>query len=120
MKKITIMAVLVIALIATLAFNESNSSKANSDPLPGFNIRVMQYGGTTPQQGAQVKYYLGSTFVTEDLTNGDGWCYKTLETGTYNVYVYYPQQPNDGRSGSLLNYYHDSNDNETIVLGPEY
>jgi hypothetical protein len=122
MKKITITAVLVIALIAMLAFNETISSKANSDPLPlpAFNIRVMQYGGTTPQQGAQVKYYLGSTFVTEDLTNGDGWCYKTLETGTYNVYVYYPQQPNDGRSGSLLNYYHDSNDNETIVLGPEY
>ena len=122
MKKITITAVLVIALIATLAFNETISSKANSDPLPlpAFNIRVMQYGGTTPQQGAQVIYYLGSTYVTEELTNGDGWCYKTLETGTYNVYVYYPPQPNDGRSGSLLNYYHDSNDNETIVLGPEY
>ena len=122
MKKITITAVLVIALIATLAVNETISSKANSDPLPlpAFNIRVMQYGGTTPQQGAQVIYYLGSTYVTEELTNGDGWCYKTLETGTYNVYVYYPPQPNDGRSGSLLNYYHDSNDNETIVLGPEY
>jgi hypothetical protein len=122
MKKITITAVLVIALIATLAVNETISSKANSDPLPlpAFNIRVMQYGGTTPQQGAQVIYYLGSTYVTEELTNGDGWCYKTLETGTYNVNVYYPPQPNDGRSGSLLNYYHDSNDNETIVLGPEY
>ncbi len=122
MKKITITAVLVFALIAALAFNESISSKANSDPLPlpAFNIRVMQYGGTTPQENAQVKYYLGSSLEYEGSTDGNGWCNITLQTGTYNVYVYYPPQPNDDRSGSLLNFYHDSNDNETIVLGPEY
>ncbi|MBK6875300.1 MAG: hypothetical protein IPG99_02225 [Ignavibacteria bacterium] len=122
MKKISITAVLVIALIATLAFNETISSKANSDPLPlpAFNIRVMQYGGTTPQQGAQVLYYLGSSLQYDGRTDANGWCNITLQAGTYNIYVYYPPQPNDGCSGSLLNFYHDSNDNETIVLGPEY
>lgn len=120
MKKITITAVLVIALIATLAVNETISSKANSDPLPGFNIRVMQYGGISPQQGASVKYFIGTTLQFSGTTDVNGWCYTTLETGTYDVYAYYPPQPNDGQSGSLLGFYHDSNDNEVIVLGPNY
>ena len=122
MKKITITAVLVIALIATLAFNETISSKANSDPLPlpAFNIRVMQYGGTSPQVNAQVLYKVGGSTVYDGRTDENGWCYITLATATYDVYVYYPAQPNDGQSGSLLGYYHDSNDNETIVLGPNY
>jgi hypothetical protein len=103
MKKLKVITgLLLILATAILAVSTLKDVNANSNPLPAFNIRVMQYGGTTPQSGAQVIYYLGSTYVTEgDLTNGDGWCYKTLETGTYNVYVYYPQQPNDGRSGSL-------------------
>ena len=122
MKKITITAVLVIALISTLAFNETISSKANSDPipLPAFNIRVMQFGGTSPQVDAQVKYMVGGSTVYTGTTNENGWCYITLATATYDVYVYYPAQPNDGQSGSMLGYYHDSNDNETIVLGPNY
>ena len=114
MKKISITAVLVIALIATLAFKETMSSKANSvcqrpDP-----------HGPPPQQGAQVLYYLGSSLQYDGRTDANGWCNITLQAGTYNIYVYYPPQPNDGCSGSLLNFYHDSNDNETIVLGPEY
>lgn len=121
MKKLKVITgLLLILATAILAVSTLKDVNANSNPLPAFNIRVMQYGGTTPQQNAQVIYYLGSTYADEGTTDGNGWCYKTLQTGTYNVYVYYPPQPNDGRSGSLLNYYHDSNDNETIVLGPEY
>ena len=120
MKKITITAVLVIALIATFAVNETISSKANSDPLPGFNIRVMQYGGTNYQNGAEVVYKINGNVVHTGITWDNGWYYTTLEAATYDVYVYYPPRPNDGRSGSLLGYYHDSNDNETIVLGPNY
>ncbi|MBK8982058.1 MAG: hypothetical protein IPM38_06970 [Ignavibacteria bacterium] len=121
MKKIIISTVIVLAAIATFAVNETLSSKANSEPLPlpAFNIRVMQYGGTSPQVDAQVNMVGGSTVFT-GTTNSNGWCYTTLATDTYNVYVYYPAPANDGQSGSLLGYYHDSNDNETIVLGPNY
>jgi hypothetical protein len=121
MKKLMKLSGLILLLaFAALAVSNLNDTNANSDPLPAFNIRVMQYGGTTPQENAQVKYYLGSSLQHDGRTDGNGWCNITLQTGTYNVYVYYPPQPNDGCSGSLLNYYHDSNDNETIVLGPEY
>ncbi|MBK9333019.1 MAG: hypothetical protein IPM96_11595 [Ignavibacteria bacterium] len=120
MKKIIISTVIVLAAIATFAVNETISSKANSDPLPAFNIRVMQYGGTSPQINAQVLYKVGGSIVYEGETDANGWCYITLATATYDVYVYYPAKPNDGQSGSLLGYYHDSNDNETIVLGPNY
>ncbi|MBK9333013.1 MAG: hypothetical protein IPM96_11565 [Ignavibacteria bacterium] len=120
MKKITISAVLLFAVIATFAVNETISSKANSDPLPAFNIRVMQYGGASPQINAQVIYKVGGSTVHTGTTDVNGWCYITLATATYDVYVFYPAQPNDGQSGSLLGYYHDSNDNETIVLGPNY
>jgi hypothetical protein len=91
MKKLMkVIGLILILAAATLTVSNLTEVNANSNPLPAFNIRVMQYGGTTPQEGAQVKYYLGSTYVTEGQTNGDGWCYKTLETGTYNVYAYYP------------------------------
>jgi hypothetical protein len=80
----------------------------------------MQYGGISPQQGASVKYFIGTTLQFSGTTDVNGWCYTTLETGTYDVYAYYPPQPNDGQSGSLLGFYHDSNDNEVIVLGPNY
>jgi hypothetical protein len=122
MKKKIISTVIVLAAIATFAFNETISSKANSDPipLPAFNIRVMQYGGTSPQVNAQVVYKVGGSTVHTGTTDVNGWCYITLATATYDVYVYYPAQPNDGQTGSLLGFYHDSNDNETIVLGPNY
>lgn len=122
MKKIIISTVIVLAAIATFAVNETISSKANSEPLPlpAFNIRVMQYGGTSYQNGAEVVYKINGNIVHTGLTWDNGWYYTTLDTDTYDVYVYYPPRPNDGRSGSLLGYYHDSNDNETIVLGPNY
>lgn len=121
MKKLTKVIGLILILAAvTLAASNLTDVNANSNPLPAFNIRVMQYGGTTPQEGAQVLYYLGSSLQYDGRTDANGWCNITLQAGTYNIYVYYPPQPNDGCSGSLLNFYHDSNDNETIVLGPEY
>jgi len=122
MKKIIISTIIVLAAIATFAVNETISSKANSEPLPlpAFNIRVMQYGGTSYQNGAEVVYKINGNIVHTGLTWDNGWYYTTLDTDTYDVYVYYPPRPNDGRSGSLLGYYHDSNDNETIVLGPNY
>ncbi|MEO7357978.1 MAG: hypothetical protein ABIY50_10730 [Ignavibacteria bacterium] len=121
-KKLLIPAILIIAIFTAVVFNETILTKANAEPLPlpGLNIRVMQTGGSSPQANAQVLYKVGGTTVYDGRTGSNGWCYITLATATYDVYVYYPALPNDGQSGSLLNYYHDSDDNETIVLGPNY
>jgi len=56
----------------------------------------------------------------QGTTDINGWCYKNLGTGTYDVYVYYPARPNDGQSGSSLNIVHTGDDYITITLGPNY
>jgi len=119
-KKILIPAIVIIAIVAALVINKDIFSNSNSEPFPPFNIRVLQTTGSTPVQNAQVRYWTGGTNVYTALTDIDGWCYITLAAGTYDVYVYYPAQPNDGQAASLLSYDHDGVDNETLRLGPNY
>ncbi|MFZ1319942.1 MAG: hypothetical protein WAT71_00150 [Ignavibacteria bacterium] len=122
MKKFKVIAAIVFFAVAGFFATQIISSDANADPnpLPGFNIRVMQVGGTNYQNGAEVVYMQGSTTVHTGTTFDNGWYYTTLPTGTYDVYVYYPARPLDGQSGNLLNYYHSGDDYKTIVLGPNY
>ena len=55
MKKFKVITgLLLILATAILAVSTLKDVNANSNPLPAFNIRVMQYGGTTPQENAQV------------------------------------------------------------------
>lgn len=122
MKKLIIPIVIVFAIVASFILNATIFSKANAEINlnPNFNIRVMKTGGASPQSSAEVVYKQGGTTVESGTTDGNGWCYKTLSSGTYDVYVYYPAQPNDGQAGTLLGYYHNTNDDITIVLGPNY
>jgi hypothetical protein len=120
MKKLIIPLIILFAIIVLLIANETILLKANTGDYPGFNIRVMQTGNTTYQNGAQVIYKQGGTTIETGTTSGLGWYYTTLPTGTYDVYVYYPPQPNDAQAGSLLGYYHSTVDNITITLGGVY
>ncbi|MFZ1320045.1 MAG: hypothetical protein WAT71_00670 [Ignavibacteria bacterium] len=122
MKKFKVIAAIVLIAVAGFFATQIISSDANADPnpLPHFNIKVLQYSTSYPVENAQVKYLTGGNNVYTGTTDANGWCYTTLATGTYNVYVYYPAQPLDGQSANLLNYNHDGNDDETLTLGPNY
>ena len=119
--KIFIIPVLLVLLISSyFVLNSYSTLKSEPMPSPYFNVRVFQYGGTIPQNNAEVVYKQGGSTVYTSTTDNTGWVYTALASGTYDVYVYYPARPNDQQSGSLLNHYHDGDENVSISLGPVY
>jgi len=119
-KIFTIPALLVLLISSYFIINSYSTLKSEPMPAPYFNVRVLQYGGTISQNNAEVVYKQGGSTVYTGTTDNNGWVYTTLASGTYDVYVYYPARPNDQQSGSLLNHYHDGDENVSITLGPVY
>lgn len=119
--KIFIIPVLLVLLISSyFVLNSYSTLKSEPMPAPYFNVRVLQNTSSSPQVNAQVIYKQNGTTIYSATTDINGWVYYSLNSGTYDVYVYYPAQPNDQQSGTLLNHYHDGDENVTISLGPVY
>ncbi len=120
-KKIYVIpAFLVLVISSYFALNSFNKGKTEPPPAPYFNVRVLQFGGSSPQYNAEVVYKQNGNTVYSANTNTNGWVYYSLATGTYDVYVYYPARPNDQQSGQLLNHYHDGDEDVSITLGAVY
>ena len=107
MKKLIVISVLLLTLGLTSAFVQQNTSgfseKESITLLPQLNVNVSRIG-------ARVLYKQGGITKASELTQSDGIAYTTLDVGTYDIYVYYHDPPNDGSSGSLLGFYHYDDD----------
>lgn len=106
-KKIIVISVLFLTLVLTSAYMSQNtggfSDKESIVLLSQLNVNVSRIG-------ARVLYKQGGVTKASELTQSDGIAYTTLDVGTYDIYVYYPDPPNDGSSGSLLGFYHYDDD----------
>lgn len=108
-KKLIITSVFLLTLILTSAFiSQYSSGTADNEitkPAPYFNVNVSRVG-------ARVDYKQGGVLIHSGLTGNDGVYYTSLNSGTYDIYVYFPDRPNDSSSGSLIGHYH--NGDETV------
>ncbi len=110
------MLTLILSSAFVIQYASNTSDQENVAPALYFNVRVYQYGGTTPQSGARVDYKQNGATVESGTTGNDGICYKNLNSGTYDVYVVYPDRPNDSSSGSLIGHYHDGDETVNVTL----
>lgn len=97
-----------------------NNNSYSQDKLPAFNVKVLQHMSTNPAAGVTVIYKLNGVTVHTGITDTDGKVYWTANSGTYDIYVFYPAPPNDGQSGTSLGFFHNGPDLVTISLGPWY
>ncbi len=113
MKKIIVISVLLLTLGLTSAFISQNSGnysdKESISVAPQLNVNVSKIG-------ARVLLKQGGVTQFSGLTGGDGICYTTIASGTYDIYVYYPDPPNDASSGSLLGHYHDGDETVNVPV----
>ena len=109
-------AFLILVISSYFVLNSFNTVKTEPPPAPYFNVRVLQFEGSSPQVNAEVVYKQNGNQITSGISNSDGWVFKSLNSGTYDVYVYYPARPNDQQSGQLLNHYYDVDEEVNITF----
>lgn len=123
MKKLIVPAIILIAVIAAFAVNETIFSKANVEPYPTFQVTVYQTGGSPTQPYAEVIVENSSgTPVKTGTTDGSGvvsWVWDQ-PYGNYTVKSWYPARPNDGQSGQTLVSYSGSSTYTSVTLGRNY
>jgi hypothetical protein len=111
--------VAVFAVVLSFGFKGAE----NADDVPQLKIKVVKHllpNEVQPNAEVEVKIAGTNTVVARDLTNQQGMFYAYLQTGYYDIRVWYPERPNDYQSAQKLNHYHHNQDIVTIMLGPQY